>query len=138
MADKVLDTGALIELQRDGSLLRDVLEVATTQRARLITPAPTLVEFLGASPPALRAAADWIASHLQVSDVDEALARRGAAILRAAVDADPTCSPSAMDALVAAEAERRAADVVIRGDRADFEALASAIGRLRVIDLPEV
>lgn len=101
----------------------------------LITSAAALTEFLGGSPRELRSAGDWVASLFRIESVDEGLARRAATLMRGALDAAPAASPGPIDALVAAEAERRQGKVVIAGDRADFAALAAASGRFEVIDL---
>jgi predicted nucleic acid-binding protein len=104
----------------------------------LWVPAAALTEFLGGSPRADRARADWIASFFEVSGIDETLARRAATLMRAALDRAPSASPSATDALVAAQAERRGANLVISGDRDDFEPLVSASERIRLVDLEDL
>jgi PIN domain-containing protein len=138
VTDVVLDTGALVRFQRERRLLTALIAVAETDDLELVASATTLAEFLGASPRSARGAADWIASLLKPAAVDEVITRRAATLMRAARDAAPTASPGPIDALVAAEAERRAADVVIHGDRADFAALASASGRFRAIEIEDL
>lgn len=101
----------------------------------LRTAAPVLVEFLGGSPRRLRAGAQYLSSFLEIGPVDEALARRAAALRQRALDLAPEADPSAIDALVATEAERADATLVIDGDRAGFDALAEASGVLQVRDL---
>lgn len=125
----------MIRLQRDRVLLRELLRIVHRDGVRLGTSAPALTEFLGGAPPQLRPAATWIGSHLEVASVDETAARRAAALMQAALDGSPSSSPSAVDALVAAEAERRRGRLAISGDRGDFEALAVASGALEVVDL---
>lgn len=135
MTDVTLDTGALIRLQRDRTLLRELLSLAHHESVHLVTPAPALTEFLGGSSRQHRPAADWVGSHLQVGTVDAEAARRGAALIRGAKDAAPSSSPSAIDALVAAQAEQLSGTVAIAGDRSDFDALATASGQLKIVDL---
>jgi predicted nucleic acid-binding protein len=79
-----------------------------------------------------------VASHFAVSAVDEPLARRAAALIRAALDAGGRARPSAVDALVAANAEAIAAAVVFDGDRHDFEALADASAALEIRELGDL
>jgi predicted nucleic acid-binding protein len=97
-----------------------------------------LTEFLGGSAGARRARADWVASFFEISGINESLARRAATLMRAALDAAPSASPSAIDALGAADAERRGAQLVISGDRDDFEPLVSASERIRLVDLEDL
>jgi hypothetical protein len=104
----------------------------------LTTSAVALTEFLGGAPRPQRGDADWIASRFLVGGVTEATARRAATLMRAALDLAPTAAPGAVDATVVAEAERRGADVVISGDRNDFEALEAASGRVRIIDIDDL
>lgn len=77
-------------------------------------------------------------SFVEVGTVDEMIGRRAATLMRASLDGSTQASPGAIDALVAAEAERRGCEVVISGDRNDFDALATASGRFKVIDLEDV
>lgn len=77
-------------------------------------------------------------SHLEVAPVDETLARRAAALRQRAIDATPASTPSATDALVAAEAERAGGTLVITGDRDDLAPLAAASGAFGLKALDEV
>jgi len=135
VSEVVFDTGALVRLQREGGTLRNLIETAREEEVSLVVSAATLTEFLGGSPRRQRGAADWIASHFETAAVTEAVARRGATLMRLARDASRSASPGPIDALAATEGERRGAHVVVSGDRADFDALAAASGRFRVIDL---
>lgn len=135
MTEVTLDTGALIQLQRDRPLLSELLRAVHRDGLRLATSAPALVEFLGGSSPQLRPAAEWVSSHIQIASADEAAARRAAVLMHGALDASPTASPSAVDALVATEAERRGGRLAIAGDRPDLDALATASGKLTIVDL---
>ena len=134
----VLDTGALIALQRNRARLRDVLRASTELGYELRTSAPVVTEFLGGSPPALRAAGEYVCARLRVGPVDEALARRAAALTQSAARAAPRSRPSAVDALVAAEAERTAGVLVIEGDRKDFEALSDASRAFDLVELSDL
>lgn len=136
--DYVLDTGALIALQRDRTRLLALVELAREERARLRVPAPALTEFLGHSPPSLRAAAAYVSARLEISSTAEAHARRAAALIQAALDARGRADPSAIDGLVAAEAELREAALVYDGDRADLAALAQASGAIELTALEEL
>jgi hypothetical protein len=104
----------------------------------LRTSAPVITEFLGGSPPALRVTGEYICARLRVSAVDEALARRAAALAQSAARGAPRSGPSAVDALVSAEAERAGGVLVIEGDRKDFEALAGASRAFELVELSEL
>ncbi len=136
--DLVLDTGALIALQRDLGRLRALIRRAAEGDRELRTSSPVITEFVGGSPRALRRAAEYVSAHLEIAPVDEALARRAASLTQAARDAGPRAAPSAVDALVAAEAEERSGAVLFDGDRADFEALARASGELEIVALSDL
>lgn len=138
MVDLVLDTGALVALQRDQRRLRALVKLAQEESRILRTTAPVLTEFLGRSPRELRRAAAYVSSHLEASSVDETLARRAALLLRAVLDAGGRADPSAIDALVAAEAEDKTAAIVFEGDRADLIALAQASGVIELRELTEL
>ena len=130
MTGLVLDTSALIGLQRDLRRLRVLIRIASEDERSLRTTAPAITEFLGGTRGGARPAAQYVASKLGISPVDDTLARRAAALMQGALDAGGRARPSAIDALVAAEAERTRDAVVFDGDRADFEALADASGDL--------
>lgn len=134
----VLDTGALVALQRDRGRLLAVLDAAADVKLKLRAPAVVLTEFLGGSPRRLRPAADHVASYLEVDTVDEPLARRASVLLRRSLDSGGGGRPSAVDALVAAHAEALAGWLVYDGDRADFEALAAASGSIELRELQDV
>lgn len=134
----VIDTGALVALQRERRRLLALLDAADARGLQLRAPAPVLTEFLGRSPRNLRRAADHVSSHLEVSTVGELLARRAAFLQRAAFDAGGRADPSAIDAIVAADAEAIGGWLIHDGDRADFEALADASGLIEVKQLREL
>lgn len=90
------------------------------------------------SPPSRRGLASFVLSHLAVTNIDEALARRSAGLLQAVHDSKATARPSVVDGLVAAESERENVHLVFDGDRADFEALASASGRIDLVELRDL
>ena len=137
-ADLVLDTGALAALQRDRKRLLTFVDVSAEQGRKLRTTAPVVTEFLGHSPRRLRAAAEHVLSHFRVASVDGASARRAAALTHSVLDAGGRARPSAIDALVAAEAEATGAVLVFDGDRRDFEALAHASAGLEIRELAEL
>lgn len=114
------------------------LQIAAKRQYILRVPAPALTEFLGGSPRALRAAADYAASRVRVSPVDEPLARRAARLQRSAIDAGARRLPGPIDALVAASAESPGDVLVFDGDRADFEALGRVSGRIELRELREI
>lgn len=134
----VLDTGALVALQRDRVKLRGLLQISADLGYDLRTTAPVITEFLGGSSPSLRGAAEYVCSRLRVAPVDEALARRAAALMQAAIAAAPRVRPSPVDALVAAEAERAEAEILLDGDQKDFEALSEWSDRIELIALNEL
>jgi predicted nucleic acid-binding protein len=134
----VLDTGALVALQRDRPRLLALLEAADQLGLRLRAPAPILTEFLGRSPRSLRRAADHMASHLEIGTVDELLARRAAQLQRRALDAGGRGDPSAIDAIVAADAEAVEGWLIHDGDRLDLQALADASGSVELRQLREL
>lgn len=136
--DFVLDTGALIALQRDRERLLALVKLAREEGRALRTSAPVLTEFLGHSRPERRLAGEYVSSRLSASDVSEQRARRAAALIQHARDVDPRARPSAVDALVAADAEATEAAVVFDGDRRDFESLANASGRLDLRELRDL
>lgn len=138
MTSYVLDAGALVALQRDRRLLRALIRAAHEDGISLRTSAPALTEFLGGSPRRLRASADHLSSYLDVGAVDEERARRAAVLQRASLDAGARRTPGAIDALVAAEAEASEAWLIIDGDRAAFQALSDASGRLELRELGEL
>lgn len=138
MKGLVLDTGALIALERDQSRLRTLLEQVRDRHYELRTTAPVLTEFLGGSPRARRPAAEYVCSKVRVAVVDEGLARRAARLRQLALDGASRASPDAIDALVSTEAETEAVALIIDGDRADFDALADASGAITVFDLAEI
>lgn len=124
----VVDTSALVALERDrGRMIRFLSEVKK-QEGSLRTSAAALAEFLGGAPRERRAAAAWVSSALEIDPVDEDRARRAAALRQRAVDASPLADPSAIDALLASEAEHQEGVLVIDADRMDFSALAAASG----------
>lgn len=131
----MLDSGALVALQRDPKRLRALVQLAHQEGRTLRTSAPVITEFLGRSPRRLRGSADYVASRLTASDVNEALARRAATLIQSVLDAGGHADPSAIDGLVAAEAEAATAGLVFDGDQRDFEALAAASGAIELIDL---
>lgn len=137
-ADLVLDSGALVALQRDLGRLRALIRLAHEEERTLRTTAPVLTEFLGHSPRRLRHSAAYVMSHLETSAVDERLARRAAALMHEALDAAGRAGPGAIDALVAAEAEDAEATIVFDGDRADLEALARACGGVEIKALSDL
>jgi predicted nucleic acid-binding protein len=138
MTDVTLDTGALIRLQRDRTLSRALLRAARSDGVRLRTTAPALTEFVGGSTPGRRPAAEWVMSWIFLTGVDETAARRAASLMSTARNSSPSSAPSAVDALVAADAERAGGRLAISGDRADFEPLAAASGRFELVDLEDV
>jgi predicted nucleic acid-binding protein len=139
MSDIAFDTGALIRLERDRDALRHILQGIKEREDRLTMSAAALTEFLGRAPRMDRGGADWIASHFEIGAVTEGIARRASTLMRAALDsAAAKALPGPIYALVVAEAERRGADVVVSGDRADFEALEAASERVRVIDIEDL
>lgn len=138
MISYVLDTGALVALERDARRLRAFLQAADTQNATLRTSAPTLAEFLGNAPAERRRQAEHVASYLEVDPSDEAMARRGAVLMREAMDKAPDSRPSAVDALGLVDAEALEGLLVYDGDRSDFEALAQASGSARIVALAEL
>jgi len=97
-----------------------------------------VTEFLGRAPRPRRDSALWVLSALYVTEVDEVMARRAARLLQQALDIGPGSDPSPIDALVAAEAERHAAVLVVDGDRDDFEALRSASDGFELLSLADV
>ena len=137
-ADFVLDTGALAALQRDRKRLLALLDLSSEESRKLRTTAPVVTEFLGHSPRGRRAAGEHVLSHLAVASVEGARARRAAALIHSVLDAGGRARPSAIDALVTAEAEATAAAVVFDGDRADFEALAEASGAVELRELEDL
>lgn len=136
--DVVLDTGALIALQRDLARFRALIRRAHEGERVLRTTAPVITEFLGGSPRGLRTAGEYVSSQLEVASVDHARARRGALLMQHALDAGGRAHPGAIDALVAAEAEASAALLVFDGDRAAFAALAEASGKIEPKALSEL
>lgn len=134
----VLDTGALIALQRDRGRLRTLLELVTEYGYELRTSAPVLTEFLGGSPPRLRRAGDYVCARVRIGEVDETIARRAATLRQGAMKASPGTAPSAIDALVSTEAERHGGVLIIDGDRADHEALAGVARAYVLKDLAEI
>lgn len=136
--DFVFDTGALVALQRDRQRLLTLVKLAREESRALRTSAPVLTEFLGNSRPERRRAGEYVASRLTASDVDERRARRAATLIQQALDGDPRARPSAVDAVVAAEAEATEAALVFDGDRGDFEALAGASGELEIRELRDL
>ncbi len=136
--DLVLDTGALVALEREPTRLRTFIRKASEENLRLRAPAPTLSVFLGNAPKQRRRSADHLASGLTIDPVDEAMARRAAALTRVALDQAPKTRPSAIDALGIARAEALDGLLVFDGDRADFEALAAASGAVGIQALSEL
>lgn len=137
-ADFVLDTGALVALQRDRRRLIALVMLARQESRALRTSAPVITEFLGHSPRRLRLAGEYVISRFSRADATETLARRAAVLIQAAIDDGGSARPSAIDALVAAEAEATDAGLVFDGDDADFEALARASGALEIQKLSEL
>lgn len=137
-ADLLLDTGALVALQRDRRRFMALVKLAREEGRALRTSAPVITEFIGHSPRRLRPAADYVASRFTVSDVTGSLARRAAALIQGVLDAGGRARPSAIDALVAAEAEATSAGLVFDGDRRDFEGLAEASAQLEVRELADL
>lgn len=137
-ADFVLDTGALVALQRDRARLRALVRLAHEEGRVLRTSAPVITEFLGHSPRRSRPTGEFVISRLTASDVNVPLARRAAALIQETLDAGGKARPSAIDAILAAEAEATAAGLVFDGDRRDFEALASANAELEITELREL
>lgn len=138
LTDYVLDTTALVALERDRTKALHVLKEIDVRGVALRIPAPVLTEFLGGARPERRAGATWIASALRVTPVDERQARRAALLQQRASDAAPRAHPSSIDALVAAEAERAEALLIVDGDAEDFSALAFVSGAFRVALLSEL
>jgi predicted nucleic acid-binding protein len=134
----VLDTGVLIALQRDQRRLRALAKLAREEALALRCSAPVLVEFLGGARPGARAAAAYVSSHVTFGPVDGAVARRAASLRQVALDAGKRSRPSAIDALVAVEAERTGGLLLFDGDHADFAALASASGSIEIVDLADL
>jgi predicted nucleic acid-binding protein len=134
-ADFVLDTGALVALQRDRSRLRALVRLAHEEGRVLRTSAPVITEFLGHSPRRARPTGEYVISQLTASDVSVPLARRAAALIQAVLDEGGRARPSEIDALVASEAETSGAALVFDGDRRDFEALASASADVEISEL---
>lgn len=137
-ADFVLDTGALVALQRDRARLRALVRLAHEEGRVLRTSAPVLTEFLGRSPRRARLTGEYVVSRLTASSVDAPLARRAAALIQAVLDQGGRARPSAIDALVACEAEATAAGLVFDGDRRDFEALATASAGIDICELKDL
>lgn len=138
MSVLVLDTGTLVALERGTARLRAFLQAASVRKAQLRVPASTLTEFLGHSPKQRRRQADYVASHLRIDPIDEALARRAGALTRRALDRGPKARPGAIDALGVAHAEALEGIFIFEGDRADFEALADASGSVEIVDLADL
>ncbi len=139
MKTLVFDTGALVALERDHVRLVALLDTAIKRHMRLRTTAPVLTEFLGAAPRARRESATYASSHLRIGTVDEDLARRAAYLRQRALDRSTgRTRPSAIDALVVADAEAETGVVVFDGDRGDFAALADASGDLEIKELAEL
>ena len=139
MRTLVLDTGALAAVQRDPVRFLALLDVAAERNLRLRTTAPVLTEFLGGSPRSLRARGAYVTSRLRVGAVDEHLARRAALLRQVALDQSAgRTEPSAIDALVVADAEVEGGLAVYDGDRADFEALVRASGEVEAKALTEL
>ncbi len=134
-ADFVLDTGALVALQRDPRRFIALVMLAREESRALRTSAPVVTEFLGGSSRRLRPAGQYVISRISSSDVTESLARRAAVLIQGAVDEGGRARPSAIDALVAAEAEATDAALVFDGDEADFRALSRASGALEIQEL---
>jgi predicted nucleic acid-binding protein len=134
----VLDTTVLVALQRQPHRLLALLDTATKREYEVHVPAAALTEFLGGSPPALRSAADYAASRVEIPPVTEPIARRAAALQRTAADRGARRLPGPIDAILAASAEVPGSVLVFDGDRVDFEALADASGRLVLKELREV
>jgi predicted nucleic acid-binding protein len=137
-ADFMLDSGALAALQRDRTRLLALVDLAHAEGRTLRTSVVVVTEFLGYSPRALRLAGEYVLSRLSVSPLAEPRARRAAALIHAALDDDGRARPSAIDAIVAAEAEARDAALMFDGDRRDFEALAEASGQLEIEALADL
>lgn len=125
-ADLVLDSGALVALQRDRRRLVALVMIAREQGRALRTSAPVITEFLGHSPRQLRPDGEYVISRVTASGVSELLARRAATLIQKALDEGGRPRPSAIDAILAAEAEATEAALIFDGDQGDFEALASA------------
>lgn len=134
----VLDTGALIALEHDRVMLAELIRAARLDERELRVVAPVVTEFLGGARPARRAMAGYVVSRLRIGDVNEALARRAADLMHGAQHAYARAVPGAIDALVAAYAETMRDLLVYDGDRADFEALAAASGRIDLKELREL
>ena len=139
MRTLIFDTGALVALEQSRVRLLALMETAAVRRYRLRTTAPVLTEFLGAAPRASRESAPYTSSHFRIGSVNEERARRAAFLRQDALDKSVgKAKPSAIDALVVAEAEAEEGVVVFDGDRADFETLSQAAGTVEIKPLSEI
>lgn len=139
MRPLVLDTGALVALERSRARLLAILDTVSKRRIRLRTTAPVLTEFLGVSPRARRESAAYVSSHLRIGSVHEDLARRAAFLRQRALDrSEGKTRPSAIDALVVADAEAESGTVIFDGDRADFEILAAVSENVEIRGLSDL
>lgn len=123
----VLDTGALIELQRWGSPLFGELKRAQEQDTAIIVPAPVLVEWLAGGPTANVSRVKDLVDVLEL-DAKTATAA-GEALVGAGHPPCRTCrlrgGPSVVDAVVMAIAHD-GRDTVLTGDPEDLEKLRAS------------
>jgi predicted nucleic acid-binding protein len=126
----VLDTGALIELQKWGSPLWDELKKARLDDRAIIVPAPVLVEWLaGGSTANVSRVMDLV----EVLELDEHRARAaGSALVGVGHPVCGACGvrggPSVVDAVVMAVAHE-AGDTVFTDDPGDLTELRGHFGR---------
>lgn len=126
----VLDTGALIELQKWGTPLFGELKKAQRDDLAIIVPAPVLVEWLaGGSTANVSRVMDLV----DVVELDEKIAKAAGAALVGA--GHPLCTacrvrggPSVVDAVVMAVAHE-AGDTVFTDDPKDLEELRAHFAR---------
>jgi predicted nucleic acid-binding protein len=126
----VLDTGALIELQKWGSRLFEELKRAQRDDLAIIVPAPVLVEWLAGGS---TANVDRVLDLVDVVELDETIAKAaGAALVGAGHPVCRACrvrgGPSVVDAVVMAVAHE-AGDTVFTGDPNDLEELRAHFAR---------
>jgi predicted nucleic acid-binding protein len=123
----VLDTGALIELQKRGSNLFAELQKAQQTDLAILVPAPVLVEWLAGGETANM---NRVLDLVDVVELDEKIAKAaGKALVGAAHPSCKTCGvrggPSVADAVVMAIADE-AGDTVLTSDPKDLNLLRSS------------
>lgn len=130
----VLDTGALIELQKWGSTLFDELKKAQREDLAILVPAPVLVEWLAGGPTAnIKRVIDLV----DVVELDEKIAKAaGAALVGVGHPLCDACrvrgGPSVVDAVVMAVAQEQG-DRVFTDDPKDLENLREHFKRPIVV-----